>query len=276
MIVDTHVHVVSSDRERYPVLAGAPDWPITEVDRLLADMDTLAIDRALLVQTFFTYGVDNRYMIDAAARHPDRFQTVCVIDQKAADAPDVLTDLVRNHGVCGLRLMPKGHPEGVLSDPRTFPVWKRTQELGIVVTVAAELEHLPAMPAVVERFPEAKICFEHMWALEVGDPPYPGVRAILALARFPNVYLKLCPNNSFAAREGKGTPQQFFGMLIEHFGIERMMWGSNYPAHAARFGDLAARLRIMQEDFSFLDAPARQRFFGGTALQLWPGLRPNP
>jgi predicted TIM-barrel fold metal-dependent hydrolase len=273
MIVDTHVHVVSGDPARYPVLDGAPDWPVTEVERLVASMDVLSIDRALLVQTFFTYGVDNSYMIDAAARFPDRFATVCVIDQTAPQAPDVLTNLVQHRGVRGLRLMPKGHPPGVLSDPRTFPVWKRAQELGIVVTVAAELEHLAAMPALVERFPDVRICFEHMWGLDVGDPPYSRVRDILQLARFPNVSLKLCPNNSHAARVGRSTPEKFFGMLVEHFGVQRMMWGSNYPAHPARFGDLAARLRIMQEDFSFLDAPSRSWFFGDTALQLWPMLR---
>lgn len=269
MIVDTHVHVVSGDRQRYPVLAGAPDWPVTEVDPLVSDMDRLGIERALLVQTYFTYGVDNSYMIDAACRSPTRLGTVCVIDQAAPDAPDVLTQLARHHGVRGIRLMPKGHPPGILSDPRTFPVWRRAAELGLVVTVAAELEHLAQMPAVVERFPEVQVCFEHMWGLEPGDPPYERVAPILALARFPQVRLKLCPNNSYAAREGRGTPEQFFSMLIQHFGIERMMWGSNYPAHPARFGTLESRLRIMEEDFAFLPPAERRWFFGQTALCTW-------
>jgi L-fuconolactonase len=273
VIVDTHVHVVSGNRHRYPVLPTAPDWPVTEAQGLVAAMDALQIGRALLVQTFFTYGTDNSYMIDAAANYPRRFQTVCVIDQTTPDAPDVLSGLVEKRGVRGLRLMPKGHPPGVLSNPQTFPVWQRAADLGIPVLVAAELEHLAEMPSVVERFPQISICFEHMWGLELGDPPYQRIAPIFELARFPNVRLKLCPNNSHAAREGGGSPKQFFGLLVERFGIKRLMWGSNYPAHSQKFGDLKRRLTVMEEDFSFLSDADRRWFFAETALSIWPGLR---
>jgi predicted TIM-barrel fold metal-dependent hydrolase len=274
MIIDTHVHVVSGDRSAYPMLDGAPDWPVTTDDRLLADMDALGIDAAMLVQTFFTYGFDNSYAIDAAARTPDRFQVVCVIDQTAADAPDVLSDLVRNHGVRGVRLMPKGFPDGVLWDERTFPVWRRAGELGIPLTVAAEIQHLPSMPAVVARFPEVRVCFEHMWGLEIGPPPFEKVQPIFALAQFPNVSLKLAPNNSFAARDAKVPPEQFYGLLAERFGVERLMFGSNYPAHTQKFGTLADRLAIMQEDFAFLSREEQAMVFGGNALKLWPFAAP--
>ncbi len=273
MIVDSHVHVVSADRGAYPVRPDAPDWPVTEVDSLIADMDAIGIDRALLVQTFFTYGTDNRYMLDAAAKYPGRLQTVCVIDQTAADAPQTLTTLVKTHGVRGVRLMPKGHPPGVLGAPKTFPVWERASELGIPVLVSAELEHLPEMPAVVRRFPQVTVCFEHMWALELGDPPYARIQAIFELAQFPNVRLKLCPNNFHAARAGTGSPQQFFGMLVERFGIRRLMWGSNHPAHAKKFGTLRQRLEIMQQDVSFLSAQDREWFFSESAFGVWPSLR---
>jgi predicted TIM-barrel fold metal-dependent hydrolase len=273
VIVDSHVHVVSGDRARYPVLPGAPDWPVTEVDGLVADMDALGIDRALLVQTFFTYGTDNSYMIDAAARHPGRFQTVCVIDQMATNAPDVLTGLVEKHGVAGIRFMPKGHAKGALWHPQTFPLWRRAGELGIPITIAAELAHLPGMPAVVARFPQVRVAFEHMWALELDPPDFASIRPIFALAQFPNVYLKLCPNNSHAIRAAKTTARAFFGPLIERFGIGRMMFGSNYPAHTHRFGDLKARLRIMQEDFAGFGDEERRWFFAETALSLWPALR---
>ncbi len=273
MIVDTHVHVVSGDRKAYPVLPNAPDWPITEIEKIVKSMDEIDVERALLVQTFFTYGVDNSYMIHAAARYPKRFQTVCVIDQLARNAPDILSDLVRNRGVRAVRFMPKGMPAGALWDPQSFPVWERAGALGIPITIAAELEHLHHMAAVVERFPQVNIAFEHMWGLEIGTPPYEPVREICRLARFPNVYLKLCPNNSYAVRDGHGSATQFFGMIIDKFGVERTMWGSNYPAHTQKHGDYANRLRIMQEDFSFFSDAERSWFFGETALRLWPELR---
>jgi predicted TIM-barrel fold metal-dependent hydrolase len=105
-ITDTHVHVVAPDRDRYPVLENPPAWPSVTGGALAADMDALGVTRALLVQSFFTYGFDNSYAIDCAAADPARYQVVGVIDQTAPDAPEVLTRLVREHGVRGVRRRP--------------------------------------------------------------------------------------------------------------------------------------------------------------------------
>ena len=270
MVVDTHVHVVSGDKVKHPPLTGAPEWPVTEIDPLIADMDRLGIDKAVLVQTLFTYGFDNSYMIDCMRRHPHRLRTVCVIDQLQPTGAETLETLVKDHDVGGVRLMPKGQPKGVLTDPATFPLWRKATEIGIPVTVAAEEEHVPGMETVVERFPDVAICFEHMWALDLMCDLEAKLAPMLKLARYPNVHLKLAPNNSVAIRKAALKPQDFFGRLADVFGIERLMWGSNYPAHTKVFGTLADRLDVMQEDFAFMSNSERDAFFGGNALKLWP------
>ena len=270
MILDTHVHVVAGDPGNYPVAVDPPDWPVVTGSSLATEMGAAGVDRAMLVQSFFTYGFDNSYAIDCAAADPSRYQVVVVIDQLAPEAPDTLASLVVDHGVRGVRLMPKGMPEGVLWDERTFPLWERAGELGVPLTVAAEIQHVPAMPAVLERFGEVTVCFEHMWGIEVDPPPFSALRPVVALAQFPNVHLKLAPNNSFAAREAGCQPRALFEHLIEHFGIGRLMWGSNYPAHPARFGGYPGRLAAMQADLAFLSEDDREAFFGGNAARLWP------
>ena len=269
-MIDTHVHVISADRDRHPVAGDPPDWPPVTGERLLAAMDAGGVDRAVLVQSYFTYGFDNTFAVECAARWPDRYQVVCVIDQTAPDARDVLTRLVRDHHVRGVRLMPKGLPDGVLWDPATFPVWERAGELGIPVTVAAEIQHMPAMPRVVERFPDVAVCFEHMWGIQIDRPPFPRLDPVVALAAYPNVRLKLATNNNYAARAAGVPPRALFDHLIDRFGIERLMWGSNFPAHPTRFGDYANRLCVMREDLAYLPETDRAAFFGGNAARLWP------
>jgi len=273
MIIDSHVHVVSPDRGRYPAQDDPPDWPAVTGESLAKAMGDQDVARALLVQSFFTYGFDNSYAIDCAAADPRRFQVVCVIDQTAPDAADVLSRLVSDHGVRGVRLMPKGMPEGVLWDPRTFGVWRRAGELGLPVTVAAEIQHVPLMAAVIECFPEVTVCFEHMWGIEVDEPPFDRLKPVVALSSFPNVHLKLAPNNSFAARAAGIAPRALYDHLIEHFGIERLLWGSNYPAHPARFGGYADRLAVMRADLAYLSDDDQEAFFGGNAERVWP---PDP
>lgn len=286
MIVDTHVHVVSDDRKKYPQVtdgahgAGAPtvrdlgqvEWPALTIETLLQKMDETGIDRALLVQTYFTYHFDNRYMIDCALAHPDRFQSVCVIDQLAPNAPDLLTELVEKRGVRGLRMM-GARGKNVLGDKRTFPLWERAAALNIPICIGAKLDELPDVFAPIERFANVKVALEHVWGLELGDPPYENLKPLWDLARYPHVYLKTAPNNSHAARKGKGSPRQFFGKLVDLFGAKRIMWGSNYPAHWNTYGHIKERLQIMEEDFSFLSAEDRRWIFGEAALSFWPSLR---
>jgi predicted TIM-barrel fold metal-dependent hydrolase len=286
MIVDTHVHVVSDDRKAYPQVAdgahgagaptvrdiGQPEWPPLTGDTLIGLMDQCGIDRALLVQTYFTYHFDNRYMIDCAKAHPDRFWSVCVIDQFAPDAPDLLSKLVETEGVQGLRMMSARGP-GALKDPRTFPLWERAQSLRIPICLGAKLDELADARVAIERFPDVPVALEHVWGIELDDPPYARLKPLWDLAQFPNVRLKTAPNNSHAARKGKGRPREFFGKLVDAFSARRIMWGSNYPAHWNHYGDLKERLRIMEEDFSFLGLEDRRWIFGEAAFALWPDLR---
>jgi predicted TIM-barrel fold metal-dependent hydrolase len=273
MIVDTHVHAIADDLGKYPKVKDAYEWPSLTDKELLGSMDRLGIDRATLVQPYFTYHYDNSYQLDCAKAHPDRFAVVCVIDIADAKAPETLERLVDKDKVRGIRMFP-GRQKGLLDDPKTYPVWEKAIALGIPITVACNLDELHKMPAVVANFPKAKaICFEHMWGVKFADATFPETRLVTALARFPNVYLKLCPNNSYALREVKGTAKGFYGTLIEAFGARRVMWGSNYPAHWDVYGKIEQRLPLMQEDLSFLSAPDREAFFGGTALAVWPSLK---
>jgi L-fuconolactonase len=286
MIVDTHVHVVSDDRKLYPQVKdgahgasapsvadiGQPEWPPLTIEQLIAMMDACGIDRALLVQTYFTYHFDNRYMIDCQRAHPGRFEGVCVIDQLAPGAADLLSELVETRGVRGLRMM-GARGEHALRDPRTFPLWERAAKLQIPICIGAKLEELTDVRVALERFAGTKVALEHVWGLDVGDPPYERMKPLHDLAQFPHVHLKTAPNNSHAARKGNGTPRQFFGDLVARFGARRIMWGSNYPAHWHHYGDMKERLAIMEDDFSFLGEEDRRWIFGETALSLWPSLR---
>jgi L-fuconolactonase len=286
MIVDTHVHVVSDDRKKYPQITdgehagsaptvadiGQPEWPALTAETLLKTMDECGIDRALLVQTYFTYHFDNTYMIDSALAHPKRFESVCVIDQLAPGAPDLLTELVQRRGVRGLRMM-GARAKGVLGDPRTFPLWERARALKIPICIGARIEELADAFAPLERYGDIPVAFEHVWGLKIGEPPYESLKPLWDLARYPNVVLKTAPNNSHAARENKAGPERFFRTLVERFGARRILWGSNYPAHWHKYAGVKERLAIMEKDFSFLSAEEKRWVFGESALTLWPGLR---
>jgi predicted TIM-barrel fold metal-dependent hydrolase len=80
-IFDIHPHVVSHDRDRYPLsrVYGAVANYVTErpldTDHMLAEMDAAGVAKSVLIQASTAYGYDNRYVADSAAAHPDRIPT---------------------------------------------------------------------------------------------------------------------------------------------------------------------------------------------------------
>ena len=278
MIVDTHLHVVSDDDIRYPKLgkgpAEQPKWPAFTEEMLIRDLDEAGVDRALTVQGFHTYLFDNTYAIDVARHHPKRLQSVVVIDQRLPDAPDLMSDLVENHGVRGVRMMKVR--DGIYSDPQTFPLWQRLQALKIPVCLnKAGPEQISEICTMLEKFPEVQLALDHSWAgpLDSADPPYSCFKEMMELSRYPNLFLKVAPNLTYDLIDRKGDSKRFWSMVVEHFGANRVMWGSNYPAHWHLYGKIKPRLDIMRKELAFLSENDQKWIFGESALRLWPSLR---
>src|SRR5262245_58035538 len=75
MIIDTHTHVVSSDKVQHPLDPGARGWSTevsNNVEDLIAEMDRAGVDCATLVQPNGTYGLDNSYQCDSATQYAPR------------------------------------------------------------------------------------------------------------------------------------------------------------------------------------------------------------
>jgi L-fuconolactonase len=274
MIIDTHCHVVSGNKEKYPQQPNPPAWPLTTVETMLSMMDESGIGKALLVQTYFTYKYDNRYMAESALAHSNRLLAVAILDPVAPDTPDTLSQLVEKHGVRGLRMMnDTGHMPVTMDDPKNFPVWERAEKLGIPLCLAALLPDVARAAVPLERFPNVKVCLDHIWGLKLADSPrYESLKPVLDLARYPNAHIKIAPNNSFAIAEAGGSHEAFYNLLLEHFGSQRILWGSNYPAHSKPYGGLKSRTDLARKEFAYLSPADRDAIMGGNALRLWPGL----
>jgi L-fuconolactonase len=286
MIVDTHCHIFTDDRRKYPQIRDTPragsipsiteigqtEWPLTRIEDLIAQFDEAGVDKATLVQAYFVYEYDNRYTIDAALAHADRFTAVVVLDPLDPKAPDELSRMAERQSVTGIRFMRGRLPETSLGKPETFPLWDRIQSLKIPVAVGDRVTDISKIAPAMERYPGVKVAFEHSWGHKVGAPPdYDVLKPLFALSKNPNVYIKTAINNIAAAREGGGTPEQLYTKLVEVFGAKRIMWSSNYPAHP-KFGGVKARLEESKKALAHLSAEDQAWILGKTALAFYPAL----
>lgn len=278
-VIDVHPHIISSDLARYPrePLGGSQsDWsrerPVS-AEQMIAAMDEAGVSRSVVVQAATCYGYDNSYLADAVARFPARFAGVFSVDVFRPDASERIAYWMKK-GLAGLRVFIAGHTmaskDARLDDPRSFPAWDLASELGITVSVQLRAAGIPQLEAVIERFPRVRILLDHMARPAIEDgPPYAQAQSLFALARHPNLFLKLTTHNLREARKGKATPESFFSRVVAEFGAPRIAWGSNYPASE---GTLAGLLADARAALATLSEPDREWIFSRTAQSLYPAL----
>ncbi|MFH0847480.1 MAG: amidohydrolase family protein [Chloroflexota bacterium] len=286
MIVDSHVHVVSTDEKAYPIrqmtalfdgiprhLAASALWYRTmpiPAEQLLKLMEEAGVERAVLVQPVIAYSYDNSYTTDSARHYPGKFVAIGAIDMLEKGAPDRLSYWVKERGMAGLRLF-TGRDASWIDDPRTFPVWERASTFKLPICIHVGQHELPRIRDLLKRFPSVPLLLDHLASPHIGgDHPPEAPMGLFELAKFPNLYLKFSTMNFDALGTKPGLIHDVFQQLVERFGAERMMWGSNFPTTHNR--PYKAMVELAQESLAFLGEENLKWLLGETALRLWPAL----
>lgn len=261
-IVDTHCH-------------ASPYW-YEPVEVLLEQMQRSGVEKAALIQIIGWY--DNAYPLECKRRFPGKFSVVAVVDTDQPDAPQTLESWAAQ-GVEGVRLRPDTRSPG--ADP--LAIWRKAAELGAPVSCVGAIGQYaaPEFEALIRELPHLNIIIEHLGGVGglFGDgdaaPPHERYRQVLALAQYPNVYMKV-PGLGEISRRAMPvrapfpfeTPPSFIEMAVDAFGANRLMWGSDFPPSAAREG-YANTLRLPMERLAYLSPEDRAWIFGQTAESLW-------
>ncbi len=171
-------------------------------------------------------------------------------------------------GIVGIRLEATARAQ--TADP--LAQWRTATELDLVVSAPCTPDALlsPQFAEVVDTFPNLQIVIEHLAGVNTDtQPPYAEFEQVLALARHPNLSIKLPGFGEFCP-----LPYPFAAVpplarrAVEAFGPQRVMWGSDYPPVSSREG-YEHSLRYPMEYFADLSDADRAWIFGKTALRVW-------
>lgn len=248
IVVDTHVHV------------GLKQY--VPVEDLLKEMDKYGVEMAVLVQ--YRAGLepvgntDNAYISECARRHPRRLAAVGIVDWTRDDALERLEYWARGQETQGLRL----DGNAVSPGPERYAIWRKAAELGMIVSVYGRLDNISKIASL---FPDLSIHVEH-----VGMPSING-DLVLALAEYPNVYIKFTVAGlSGISKEPypHRDAHPFFDKVYRRFGPKRIMWGSNYPPVLSEEGYEKTML-FLQKEIPYLSAEDKEWLMGKTALEMW-------
>lgn len=279
MLIDSHCHVIATDTKRYPLkplFGKQSDWsaehPLDYPDMVSA-MEKSGIDKSILVQASSAYAFDNSYTADSIAAHPKLFTGVFSIDVVAPDAVQKMKYWM-GKGFTGMRIFTSGsthaEQETFFADEAAYPAWQYASDNALSVCMQMRVKGLPLLETVLTRFPKVRVIIDHFARAEAADgPPFAAAAPLFALAKHPNVYLKITHRPIEQSMLGKSTPENFFRHAVQQFGADRLLWGSNFPAAKPPLPDLIAMAR---NALAFLPQSDQDWIFFKTAQKLYPAL----
>lgn len=260
MLVDAHCH--------------ASDVWFEPVEPLLFQFDQNGVNAGVLTQLLGQF--DNTYQQSCVKNNKGRLASVAMVDPSTDDAPDIVRALAED-GAAGIRLRPEARSPG--DDP--YAVWRAAAENEMVVSCGGLAAHMtsPEFAELVETFPQLTIVLEHLggWSRPDCDGTAETRAAIAALARYSNICLKVPALGQLAKRGPKLPPSgrvldlepgKIVLEMLEAFGADRLMWGSDSPVVGSREG-YRNSLRWTREIFTGQPKSVVDEVFGGAAARVF-------
>jgi L-fuconolactonase len=267
-IIDPHVHVWKHDPQ-YPFAEGArvPGRDAAP-ETLLELMKANRVSKTVIIQVIH-YRYDNRYLADVLKRYPGTFQGVCRVDPLDPAAPDHLSRLT-GQGFRGVRLSPSGDASGDwFRGPLMPPLWKRCGELKVPMTVLAPIGRMPDVGVLLEKLPELTVVIDHMADCPVDR--LAELEKLIALARFPNVFVKISHTWSLSRQPYPWLDAQEHVKRLHHtFGPQRLMWATDWPIIENSHARYEQALALVRDDMKFLNADDRAWMLSKTIERVWP------
>jgi L-fuconolactonase len=278
-----HVIPDTARRAKFPlatVPGAAEEFGEDQVNTgqaLLKAMDAAGVDGAVVINSRFL-GFDNRYCTEVVHEHPGRLAGVANIDAFDPSAPSQVAELIDGNGLHGVRIWggamytDRRACATWVDDASLLPTWKAIAERGIPCNAQKTFpEALPGTRRLLRRVDGLRLTLNNLAQAPVAEGRRSEhVRALLAMAEFPTVYVSF--STDFAGRAAvAGSPErEVMEGLLEAFGAGRLMWSAFYPSDRSRpYPDSVAELRQALSSFSGAEQTA---ILGGAARSLYPAL----
>ena len=230
--IDSQVHAYERNSPERP-WQGFLDGP-DEVtgDDMVAAMDAVGVDGALLVSPYSMYRFDASYALEVYAKHPGRFGIIRPFDPESETIADDMAEWTGTPGVVGARIMlTYGEYDG--DHPGLHAILAAAGQAGVPVNIMAA-GHLPILRELARRNPGTQIVIDHVGLAQPRHPPAPPepfaeLDSVLAMAEFDNVAIKISGACTLA-HEPFPYPDIWepLGRMFEAFGFERCLWGTDW------------------------------------------------
>ena len=235
--IDAQVHAYERDHPGRPWAAVLHGPPEATGDQMVAAMDEVGVDGALLVSPFTMYQYDASYALDVYAKHPTRFRLIKPVDPSDPAVADTIADWAATEGTVAIRIMlNRGTSDP--ADPGLNHVLATAARHSLPVNLPCwgRLDQVKQMAA---RNPNTTLVIDHLGLQQPFEPPAPAnpfgdLPNVLALADLPNVSIKI---SGACTLSHQPFPYNDIwdplARIFDAFGVNRCMWGTDWTRATA-------------------------------------------
>jgi predicted TIM-barrel fold metal-dependent hydrolase len=238
LTIDSQVHVYERNHPGRPWAGFLHGPPQVTGDDMVAAMDAVGVDGALLVSPFSMYRYDASYAIDVHVAHPGRFALIKPVDPTDPNVADTIADWASTRGAVAIRLMLRPEVTSDAGDPGLNRVLAAAARHALPVNLLCwgRLEQADLLAA---RNPNTVLVIDHLGLQQPFEPPPPAqpfvdLPKLLKLAAHDNVRVKISgactlSHEPFPYKDLWGP----LGRIFDAFGFDRCMWGTDWTRAVA-------------------------------------------
>lgn len=271
MIIDAHQHFWRLDRGDYGWLTPAvgPIYRDYLPEHLAPKLARGGVMATVLVQAAPSIE-ETRYLLRLAGDQAFIAGVVGWVDFESPGVADDIAELASNTKLVGLRPMIQDIPAvDWMLTPDLTPAYAAMVEHGLVFDALVKPEHLPALLRLRDRHPDLTMVLDHGAKPRIRADDLSGWRRdIIELAESTDIVCKLSGLVTEAGTSDWRVLAPCVDHLLETFGPQRLMWGSDWPVCelVCSYEDWQA---TTQQLLAKLEAPERVMVLSETARTIY-------
>ena len=237
-IFDSQVHAYERNHPGRPWVGTLHGPAEVTGDQMVAAMDEVGVDGAVLVSPFSMYRYDASYACEVFAKHSTRFRLVKPVDPTDPRVTDTIADWAATKGTVGIRVFLRDTASTDPADPAINRVLAEAGRHSLPVNLACtgRLEQAAQLAA---RNPNTQLVIDHLGLQQPPAPPAPPqpfgeLPKVLAMAAHPNIAIKI---SGACTLSHEPFPYKDIweplGRIFDAFGLDRCMWGTDWTRAVA-------------------------------------------
>ena len=232
-IIDSQVHAYETNSPGRPWHI-VPDWPDHATgDEMVAAMDEVVVDGAILVSPFSMYRYDGSYAVDVQRAHPGRIAIVKPVDPDDRNVADVIAEWKSTPGAVGIRIMLTKDERRDPADPGLDRILREAVRHDFPVNMLC-WDNLDAGIAVISRHPNVRFVLDHLGIMQLPQQPpardpWGHLPKVLKLAERTNVVIKVSGACTLS-RQPYPFPDIWdpLARVFDAWGFDRCLWGTDW------------------------------------------------